>query len=209
MNLYQMASDHIGGRQYPWVGGYGPLGMDEMLPFLSGMPESQRLRTLKFWELNDKPPGLEIDPGGRQWSDFIGYGGSLPPFFVSDTVIKDLKENGIDILRATEMPIAKISAKGLQKITPPKYYILEALPGIERAWDAMGVPLDTEGKPVPHSIASPLEVHLRLSSWNGLDLFSFSDGPQTAVPVCTDRVKKLAECKGWTNVRFKPIKVVP
>lgn len=209
MNLYKLTSSHVGGAQYPWVGGYGPLAMRKMEPFLSGMPDDFRRSKLDSWKINNDPPGLQIDAGGTTWSHFIGCGGGPPLCFVSEDVIADLKEAGIGILRTTEMPIASIKAKRLQKIPAPKYYILEALPGIARAWDAMGVPVDEEGHPIPETMPFPRpELLLRLSSWNGLDLMSFSDGPQTTALICTDRVKDLAESKKWTNVKFMPIKSV-
>jgi len=207
MSFYQITSHHTGGRKYPWAAGYGPLEMEQMTPFLSGMPASFRDRKLGFWNIDPQPPGLEIDPGGTTWSDFIGCGSSPPSFFVSESVLRDLEENGIEILRKTEMPIAKINAKRLQKESPPKYYILEAIPGIARAWDLMGIQLDGDGQPVPNLMPSPRpEAIYRTSSWNGLDLCSFSDAPQTTCLICTDRVKELAETKGWTNVQFLLLK---
>lgn len=127
------------------------------------------------------------------------------------------------------MPIASNKAKTLLKLSAPKYYVLEAERGIERDHEAMGVPLNDEGKPDwknfqlkvvrPHTV--PLDENgkraygntlpelrepwiFRKDSWNGNALFADSRLPTTAL-YCTEQLKSLAEEKGWRNIQFKEI----
>ena len=206
MKFYELTYSHMGGRTYPWASGFGPL---EEMPFFEGLPKILIERNLRSWEVNPMPPGMEIDPGGKSWSDMIGCGAGSYVKFVSEKLLRDLNEHAIPILRATEMPIAKIMAKTLQKIPAPKYFVLEAIPCIENAWDAMGIPLDENNKPILQPRPKPFpKSKYRLSSWNGLDLFSRSNGLSTTTLFCTERVKDLAERKNWTNVEFNPLEMV-
>jgi hypothetical protein len=206
MNFFELTYSHMGGRTYPWAAGYGPL---PSMPFLGGLTDALKERRLKFWQVNPSPPGMKIDPGGRSWSHMIGCGLGMPEFFVSENLIQDLVECAIPILRATEMPIASISAKALQKIVHPKYFVLEAIPGIEMAWKAMGIPLDRNKKPILVPRPKPFpKAKYCLSSWNGSDLFSPPGGIITTTLFCTERIKILAEEKRWTNVKFLPLEMV-
>ena len=114
--------------RYAWAAGYGPV--DDM-PFFDGF--SDELIKVKFqsWNLNKDIPGISIDRGGREWSDILGCGGGPPGEFFSEQVVKDLREAGIPFLRCTEMPIGEIHSKRLREISPPRYFVLEAAPGIE------------------------------------------------------------------------------
>jgi len=206
MKFYELTHSHMGGRTFPWASGYGPL---PQMPFFEGMQPIVYERRLQYWKVDPMLPGMAIDPGGRCWSHVIGCGLGWPHQFVSEYLIQDLAEHAIPILRATEMPIAKIMAKALQKIPAPKYYVLEAIPVIDKAWDAMGIKVDENGRPILQPPPKPYpKSKFRLSSWNGLDLFSHSGGASTTTLYCTKRVKDLAERKKWTNVEFKPLDMV-
>jgi hypothetical protein len=204
MNFYQMGADHIGGRSYPWAAGYGPIRPIERMGFFGRLSEPFQEMKRKSWEINKSATGIVIDPGGRVWTDFIGCGAGYPGHFVSERVIRDLEEAGIPILEAQEMPIAKISAKALQKIDPPKYFILEALPGLEIRHEhiPLAVRLAAEKEDPPRFIKSIL-TKFNPDSWNGNHLFSPAQGTGTLRTLCTERVKELAEAKGWTNVHFR------
>jgi hypothetical protein len=52
------------------------------------------------------------------------------PFFVSERVVQNLKEEEIPFRRAIEIPVTSIECTALKNIPPPKYYILEAEIGI-------------------------------------------------------------------------------
>ena len=139
----------------------------------------------------------------------MGCGGGPPSYFVSERIINDLQSDGIPILRATEMPIAKNLSKALRDVPTPKYYVLEAKPGINYAYDLMGLNLDSFGKPIIDRGKKFPEPIYRLSTWNGADLFGKRAVFDSTINLlCTDRVKDLAERNGWTNIEFKPIKVV-
>lgn len=206
MKFYELVFSHIGGRTFPWASGYGPLSE---MPFLEALPIPLRDNMKRYWSVNPSPSGMDIDPGGRSWSHMIGCGLGNPNKFVSEYLIHDLVEAGIPILRFTEMPIASNRAKALQKISPPKYYVLEAVPGIARSWEAMGIPMDENGKPILNPIPNPWpESKYCFSSWNGMDLVSYSDIASTTTLLCTERVKDLAERRNWSNVKFKPLLMV-
>jgi hypothetical protein len=206
MKIYKLLSFSVGGRSAPWASGYNPL---IRMPFLDEMPDEFKARRFGFWSVNPGPPGMDIDPGGRIWADLVGNGLGWPSFFVSEKVINDLESSGIQVWRKTEMPIATVKAKALQKQTPPKYYVLEAERGIDVDYEASGIPIDLDGKPDfrarDKSKSGPVAV--RLDSWNSKDLFSARQGVPMVV-FCTERIKKLAEEKGWTNVRFDEIPLV-
>lgn len=158
------------------------------MPFIDSLAESERKMMEGFWKVNPRPPGMQIDPGGRIWSEFIGMSIGIPRFFVSQKVLDDLSDEGIKPWRITEMPIATIRAKILLRTPPPKYCVLEAAPGIS-VW----------GKNIPQTF--------KFDSWNGSDLFSIQEGSPLHL-FCTERVKHLAEKKGWTNAKFDEIALV-
>ncbi len=209
MQIYQFTYDHIGGKIYPWASGFGPL---KEMPFFEGIPKILHERCLRSWEVNPMPPGIEIDPGGKLWSDKIGCGAGSYINFVSEKLLRDLDESGIPILRATEMPIARILAKALRKIPPPKYYVLEAAPGIETWNESVSVQEQIAARnEVPSRFLLPSRKLCKAATWNGTDLFSPSSptgNTLTASLYCTGRVKDLAEQKGWTNVKFVPLEMV-
>jgi hypothetical protein len=173
------------------------------MPFLG--PELLE-RYASYWQVNPSPPGMHIDPGGCSWSDIIGCGGVLPSFFVSQRILDDLAQAGIPIHRSTVMPIVSISAKRLKAAAPPVYHVLEADPGIEVDWCAMGIPVDSNNvaitNPYPKPWPPPVWL-IRPSTWKGLDLFSYSNWQGKLTLLCTQRVVDLAKLKGWTNVRFE------
>lgn len=206
MNFYRIESWVAGYTKFPWVSGWGPL---EHMPFFEIFPPAVQEMKKKSWIINAPSPGLNIDPGGRVWGDVLGCGGSPPSFFVGERIINDLRVAEIPILRATEMPIAKNGSKALRDIPPPKYYVLEAEPGMGLDHCAMGLKTDNEGRFIlEKGTKLPPEI-FSLDSWNGADLFgkkAFHDS--TIDLLCTDLVKNLAERNGWTNIEFKPINVV-
>jgi len=178
------------------------------MPFFDTFPPVTQKSKIEFWEMNPRPPGLIIDPGGRVWSDVMGCGGGPPSFFVGERIVNDLQAEGIPSLRATEMPIAKNLSKALKNIPAPKYYVLEAEPGIRLAYSAMGLQLDPSGKPILVPGAKFPEAIYDLKTWNGADLMGkLAVFDSTIDLLCTDRVKNLAERNGWTNIEFKPVKV--
>ena len=206
MNFYEIESWAVGYTKYPWVGSWGAL--DDM-PFFKTFPPVVQEVKMKSFEICNDPPGLKIDPGGRLWSDVMGCGGGPPSFFVSERIINDLQAEGIPILRATEMPIAKNLSKALKNVPPPKYFVLEAEPGIRLAYSAMGLQLDLSGKPILVPGSRFPEAIYDLATWNGADLMGkLAVYDSTTSLLCTDRVKELAERNGWTNIEFKPVKVV-
>lgn len=208
MKFYEFTSSHVGGRTFPWASGYGPLSE---MPFMDNLPEVFRENMSQFWKVNPSAPGMDIDPGGKSWSDMIGSGLGLPSHFVSERIIRDLNENSIPFLRATEMPIASIMAKALKKIPPPKYYVLEAEPGLEVWSEKVSVEDQIAArKEIPSRFILPSRLKGNADSWKGMDLMSPlspTGNMMTASLYCTDRIKELADQKGWTNVKFEEISV--
>jgi hypothetical protein len=189
------------GKQFAWASGYGPL---PKLPFLEEIPTLHE-SFKRYWDVNPEEPGLHIDPGASVWPDFLGCGNSPPSFFVSDVVIDDLEANGIPIWRKTEFPIGSNQSKKLQDKKPPRYFVIEAKPGIAIDFDASGVVVDAVGKPQftkAQRLNQPV-LQLDLNTWNGSDLFSISNLGSKLTLLCTEKVKALAEKERWTNVRFE------
>lgn len=162
--------------------------------------------------------GMEIAPGRkRAWPDFIHNGSGYPGFFVSERVIWTLKTVGIEFYRLTEMPIGAIQGKWHQTNPPPKYYVAEIeFGGIMQDFKMSGHDeLDADGVPTRGArLRRPAfikDVYI-LNTWNGKDLFSYTPpkavvGASTSL-FCTEKVKDLAERKGWTNVNFQELEVV-
>ena len=204
--FYQINSWAVGGPLYPWSSGYGPLSE---MPFIEALPVIWREWIKGPLMGQGYPPGMSIDGGGKIWSDFIGNSGGAVPFFVSERVISDLKTIEVNVWRKTEMPIASIKSKRLKSLPYPKYYVIEAEPGIKVDYEASGVPLDGEGSPLikqrDKNHQGPLT--LRLDTWNGEDLVSQDPGATIRI-ICTEKVKELAALQKWTNVEFTPIRVI-
>ena len=187
---------------FTWAMGYGPL--EEDMPFL--LPGQLEIK-LRFWKANPRKPGL-YGENGSKWPDFLGHGGGMPSFFVSERVVNSLKASGIEIARLTHMPIASIKSrnKRLKEQTPPRYFVLEAPYAIEMDYEASGVPIDAGGIPIARLPDSP-NWTLRLASWRGADLMCYPNmwKRPTFTLICTERVVQLAEREGWTNCYFEPI----
>lgn len=209
MKFYELTYSHMGGRTFPWASGYGPL---PDMPFFERMPPIVHERRLQYWKVNPSPPGMEIDPGGRNWSDIIGCGLGWPDKFVSENIIRDLNQLSIPILHYTEMPIGKIMAKALQKKQAPKYFVLEAEPGLEVWREEISAEEQIAArKNNPGCFFLPARLKGKKDSWNGKDLISplhASGNLATCSLYCTDRIKELAEQKGWTNVKFVEVDVL-
>ncbi|QIF05567.1 hypothetical protein [Roseimicrobium sp. ORNL1] len=127
---------------------------------------------------------------------------------VSERVVASLRSIGAPIGRITEMPMAEINAKALKNQPPPKYFVIETIPGIEVDLAATGFKLDAHGKAILNPLPRPWPstYRYRPESWNGTDLFdvhtiSSADVPHTGL-YCTERVKELAAKEGWTNTDF-------
>jgi hypothetical protein len=208
--FYEIMDASTDTKGFAWASGFGlfpeikPLITD---PFLTVFIESERL--------SPREPGLRIDDGdpwakAKKWPDFLGHGASHFPFFLSETVVEDLRANGAPIARAIEMPIAEIQAAGLRSVPPPKYFVLETVPGIEVDFTASGIPTDADGKPVPNPLPKPWPPVwcLKASSWNGADLFCCTNygGPLTLI--ATEKIVELARKQKWSNCRFEPLRAV-
>lgn len=190
-------------RKAPFAHTYGPL---PDMPFFEGL-EAFRESFEEYWEVNPISPGMMIDRGGWEWSDFILNGNSPPYFFVSQRIVDSLEREGIPIYRKTLMPIAGIESKKLKELEPPSYYVLEGIPAASLDFSAMGVAVDERGQPRWTSLqlkARPPFVFDGLS-WDGLDLFSLRNLGSTIGLYCTERIVDLAEKEKWTNCDFKPV----
>lgn len=199
--------DHRSGFVY--ASGYGPL--NNPMPFLNDI---YLKRKRDFWKVNPMPPGLEISETGYKWPDCLNCGGSPPSYFLSARVLSSLESEHIPIARFTPMPIATIrsTSKKLSEAGAPTYFVVEADPGIEIDYLKSGIPVDGQGKPIFDPLPKPWPPSkwvMKLSTWNGKDLFGWpwNGGPSMSL-VVTERVVKLAEQDGWTNVRFEPIDTV-
>jgi hypothetical protein len=201
-----MSCNHVGWKIYPWSSSFGLL---KDMPFFDCLPKVLIERKLRSWEVNPMPPGIEIETGGKTWSDMIGCGAGSYINFVSEKIIQDLKENSIPFLRATEMPISRILAKSLRKIPAPKYFVLEAQPGLEVSREEVSAEEQIAArKNNPGCFFLPARLKGKKDSWNGMDLISPLNASgilATCSLYCTDRIKELAEKRSWTNVKFEGI----
>ena len=182
------------------------------MPFIL---EAMMERQLAIWAVSEKgAPGIIIGGGGalesaKLWPDILGHGAGWPPFFVSEHVIRSLDRAGIPYARLTKMPVAEVNPARLQS-APPDYYVLEADQGIAVDYAASGVPVDREGKPIPHLYPRKVARKFDLNSWTGADLFSSPNiwKRPTCSLMCTERIVELAKADSWSNVKFEPISVV-
>ncbi|MGA0332466.1 MAG: hypothetical protein ACO3N7_00145 [Kiritimatiellia bacterium] len=208
MKIYKLSVDSSE-NGYVYASGYGPL--ETGMPFL---PKSLLDGHKKFWEIDPMAPGLDVEKGRKKaWPDVLLNGFSPPHYFLSECIIHDLELINVRFHRVTEMPIGKIHGKWHQKNTPPKYFVAEAAPGIQINFEASGYKLDQSGNPVLPALyrkAFTKDVFI-YDSWTGNDLFSQKYfGIMGSLPTalfCTEKVKKLAEDKGWTNVNFEELQV--
>lgn len=207
MNFYEIKCWSYGHTKFPWVAGWGPL--DQMPFFEMFSPKSQELKR-RSWEVSSLEPGLYIDPGGTVWSDVLGCCGSPLSYFVSERILNDLTAEGIEFLRATEMPIAENGSKALKNVPAPKYYVLEADPGINYISEPKNVRNAGMGMPkLGDRVRRPSKQIYLSSTWNGKDLFGCcSVYNSTTSLFCTDKVKNIAERNGWTNIEFKAVEVI-
>ena len=185
--------------------GFGPL--PDGMPFLH--PEELKLLKMSWEVSNLVTPGLIVD-GGKIWPDFLFKSGWGPRALLSQKIIDSLVNEKISIARITHMPIAKVEAPRLLGKAPPKYYVLEALPGIEIDYTASGIPVSGDGNPDYSGIAKrpPNALwFLRAETWNGTDLMGWQNpaGRPSSQLIVSQRVVDLAERDGWTNVKFDPI----
>jgi len=194
-------------REFAWASGYGLLdGENPYLPanLLASKLESERLFP--------RQPGLTITNSSprskaEKWPDFLGHGGGAPSYFLSETVVGDLQAYGVPTARITEMPIAEIDTKGLRSLPPPKYFIVETLPGIEIDFLASKIPTDEKGIPILNPLPKPWPPIwvLKASSWKGNDLFSFSNFSNSLTMICTEKIIDISRHQNWSNCRFEPI----
>lgn len=213
MNFYKIDVKSIGGSEYAWASGYGPIAqnMDD-IPFLKEAPDVFKEGRAEFWNRCSEFPGISFDTWGKGWPDLLGCGLGTPSFFVSEKVLTDLRDSGVSFLRVTEMPLSPLLPKKLKDVPPPRYYVLEGIPGLEVAWSAMKIPHDvanktdfSKGYPRPWP---PVEWKVSLSSWSGLDLVSYHNWQLPMTLVCTDKVRDIAKARNWTNIGFRPLVTV-
>lgn len=214
MKFYDIDVLHQDDSKYAWASGYGPINhnIDE-IPFLKDAPEVLKIGFREFWEIAHTKPGIKFDSGCNEWPDILGCGGGPPHFFISERVLTDLQHFGLQYLRATEMPLIQPFPKKLREVSPPRYYVLEGIPGLESSWTAMGIPHDKDnqidyssGRPKPWP---PSEWKVSQTSWTGLDLMSYKNWQTPMTLVCTDEIMDIAKARQWTNIQFKPLFTVP
>ncbi len=202
MKFYELRNGSSDSKVFAWAGYMRPL--EGEMPFLHPF---ELEREKGFWALQEAgPPGLCIE-SGRIWPDFLGNGGGSPSPFLSGKVLQTLRENRIRFERATPIPIATIEDRRLKLEDAPEYFVLQVHSGIEVDFAASKVAINSEG-----NLIYPKPWHgvwkLRLSTWDGSDLFTFSNIGKYAMGtrlICTEKLVQLAEQDGWKNAQFSPI----
>ena len=168
-------------------------------------PPGFRQMHSEFFRVNEPyPPGIHIDEPGYRWPDFLGCGDGSVSFFASEKVLRSLQDAKIELLNVIEVPISVSSSKRLKPEEAPRYYVLEAPPGLAPDYERMGVATSADGKPVlPLPKRWPPSPYLyRPDSWTGLDLFSCKPGIRIFT---SERIHLMAKAQKWTNARFQSI----
>lgn len=201
-NLYEWTAGLAYRSQYAYASGYTPLPDRK-----SFVPPARAAHHRRFTEINGHKPGIQISGEGSKWPDFLVNGGGYVQFFVSERVIRDLDEAGVEILDATEFPIESIEASRtrLKIEDAPRYFVLEAHPEMVPDWAAMRVPIGPDGRPqTPYPPRSSLEPFLyRKDTWSGRDLVSSVNA--TTRLFSSERLKEYGEARKWTNASFERI----
>ena len=169
-------------------------------------PVQMRDRMREVFRVNEPyPPGIHIDDTGSKWPDLLGCGDGTVNFFASEKVLRSLQDAKIELLNVIEVPISDFSNKRLKLEEAPRYYILEAPPGLAPDYERMGVPTSADGKPIlPLPKGFPPSPYLyRPDSWTGLDLFSCNSGAHHMF--ATERIHLMSKAQKWTNARFQSI----
>ena len=172
--IYEIGATRSYGKPWAWCSSLQ--WVEGKMDYLAPEPDTDGYKS--WCELsNDRAPGLHIDDVGTKWPDWLGSGGGLPRFYVSDRVLRSLEEAEIPYRRAIEMPIAIIGSPALRKIQPPRYYVLEADVGMDI--DLVSVPLPLPNPPHPTEPVRPQQYMPTesywagdRSTWNGLHLFT-------------------------------------
>lgn len=195
--------------RFAYASGYYPIGN---MAFMEGIPEEIRNRKKLWWEKYPNLPGLHVDDSGSKWPDLMYCGNSPPSYFFSRKILTSLESHGISLRRTTLIPIGSIASKKLREISPPDYFVFEALPGIRVDYAASGYIVDADGNPdrsAPRAIPSPIWQY-DPATWSGADLFCQENGlagPRYLDLLFTERVKEIAIKDGWTNVSFQRVRV--
>lgn len=205
-HLWLIHGDASSSRAYAYASGFGQLPGD--MPFYTPM---ELERALAFWKVSSSRPGLKI-AGGSKWPDFMGHGGGVPSFFVSERVIESLNRISAPIHRLTEMPIGSFETQIIRKLPAPRYFVVETVPGIEVDIAASGLVLDEHGVPKRPFSTSPSPFKFRGSSWNGSNLFDYHpfngrEARHTHM-YCSSALMELAKKENWTNVGFTNVALV-
>ena len=204
IQLYKVSAGDTYGSPYAYAVGYAPL-QDRK----SFVHPRMKERNDEFIKLCGSKPGIEIDSTQRLWPDILYCGGGHISYFVSEKVVENLRNAGIELLDVTEFPIAGIenNKKSRLKIPEaPRYFVIEAKPEIYPFWERMGVDLNPEGKPILSPLPSPWPpkpMVYHKDKYHGGDLVSH-EGYFNHNLYCTQRIIDLAEANDWKNIEFKP-----
>jgi hypothetical protein len=171
-------------------------------------------------QTGDTSPGIHVDDVGREWPDFLASGHiTMLPFFVSERVVQNLKEEEIPFRRAIEIPVTSIECTALKNIPPPKYYILEAEIGILMGEIMKDVPIAyvapgkmltlPAGGLITQEQPHPCPAY---DTWNGSPLFTAQnpepEKQQYTRLYCDHRVTFLAMKEKWTNFKATELRVI-
>lgn len=147
-------------------------------------------------------PGIYVGETGTKWADVMYCGASPPSEFYSQKVVDSLSQANIELRRTTAVPIGSVESEKLQLATAPNYFVIEPEVGISIDYAESGIEIDASGQPIlPRGVH--VIAYLDPLSWTGADLFKCSNWERGGMDLlCTERVKKIAEETGWTNVEF-------
>jgi hypothetical protein len=209
MKIYDIKATGNYGK--PWAWASGLMWYEGKMDYWTPGPTLDSFR--KYCSVEDEMlPGINIDNVGRLWPDWLGAGGGVPSYYVSQRVIDSLRRAGISYRRAIEMPIGHIASKKLRQIPPPVYYVLEAPAAMTINLVKRKVPgIDCFGRPIGRMIEESHYV-AKADDWPGTELVSIKRLPPKEQDYiflfATQRIVDLAAEDGWTNFEAKEIEVV-
>ena len=209
MKIYRISDDTCFAKEhFASVNVWGMYaGIRQLIPVSEAIEFWRRKR--EFLEHNNIFPGLHIEDG-TIWPDFLGCNFPPPGTFLSERVVDALKSLDANFGALIPAPIAKVSSKKLEDSSPPDYFAIRPLAGIEVAWGELNYVTDAKGevdraasKPLPYP---PKEIAIKKSSWSGEPVFTYSNWGTAGIPILiTEQVKDVLEPMGFSNAKFEEI----
>jgi len=144
-----------------------------------------------------------IVEGGSKYPDVLGCG-AYPFLILSEAIINDWKEAGINAFATFPVNIAKVKSKKLLSVHPPRYFRVEITGTCKINLEASGYSLLPRSTRCNHSRLEKIGtkgMFMVPGSWDGTPLFRDHEiFPR--LNFCTEIIVELARKHKRTNFRF-------